>query len=891
MLKRRYWMGGAVLLVGIVLAIYLFTRPPAGQDGVRRATLDNGMQVVVIRNALAPVVTTQINYRVGSNAAPRGFPGTAHALEHMMFRGSPGLSRAQLTQIGALLGGNFNAATTQTVTRYYYTAPAAQLGVILHVEAARMRGLNVTPADWENERGAIEQEVVRDLSNPEYKFYKQLLATMFKGTPYAHDALGTRASFEATTAAMLKQFHQQWYVPNNATLVIVGDVDPQAVLTKVRKLFGDIPRAELPPRPAIQLQPVKAQTLHLNTDRGYGMNLIAYRMPGMRSADHAASVILADVISSRRGHFNALVPEGKALAASFSLNSFRDTGIGFAMGVFPKGGDAQALLAAMQQRLAQIRSKGVDKALVAAAKRQEIARIEQRKNSIAGLAQLWSDALVYRGLQSPAAMKQALQAVTVADVNRLARQVLNPAYAITAILTPRPSGQPKAASGFGGAESFAAPVGKPVALPAWARSLTQPPPSLPAQLQPTVSQLDNGLTLIVQPSSISDSVSVYGSIHSVPALQTPKGQEGVAQVLAGLFAYGGGPLDRSAYQKALDAIAAQHSGGRQFAIVTPAQHLDRALQLLALNTLQPRLQAQNFATVRKQTAAAIAGQLQSPDYLFQRSLHKALLPADDPILRQATDKTVLALQLADVKAYYHKVFRPDLATLVIIGKVTPAHAQALVRKHFGDWQASGATPQLQLPTVPDNPASLHAVPDRSARQASVALAQTLQLSVHDPAHYALNLGNAVLSGGFYASRLYRDLRANSGLVYTLASQFDFGRNRSTYTLRYGCDTDNIARARSIALRDLAQMQTEPVPKAELNRARNMLLRQLPMSRASVAAIARGWLYYAQHELPLDQPRIVAKHLRALSAADVQRAFAKWLRLDDLAQVVKLPSGH
>jgi zinc protease len=193
-------------LVSALLVTAAVLAQTAPDKDVLRATLGNGLRVVIVRNQLASVVTTQINYLAGSNQAPPGFPGMAHAREHMMFRGSPGLSAAQLSSIAAAMGGDFDADTQQTVTQYFFTVPSEDLDIALHIESLRMRNTLDDQALWEQERGAIDQEVAQDLSNPEYLFYTKLLGHMFASTPYEHDALGTRASFAQTTSAMLKNF-------------------------------------------------------------------------------------------------------------------------------------------------------------------------------------------------------------------------------------------------------------------------------------------------------------------------------------------------------------------------------------------------------------------------------------------------------------------------------------------------------------------------------------------------------------------------------------------------------------------------------------------------------------------------------------------------------------
>jgi zinc protease len=184
---RGRWSRAALVSVLFCSVILCAAADELPQQQALRATLSNGLRVIIVRNPLAPVVTTIINYRVGSDECPAGFPGRAHALEHMMFRGSPGLSADQLAGVTAAVGGDSNADTQQAVTQYFFTVPVEDLDIALRIEAIRMRGLLDSEALWDKERGAIEQEVAQDLSNPEYVFYMKLLEAVFKGTPYAHD--------------------------------------------------------------------------------------------------------------------------------------------------------------------------------------------------------------------------------------------------------------------------------------------------------------------------------------------------------------------------------------------------------------------------------------------------------------------------------------------------------------------------------------------------------------------------------------------------------------------------------------------------------------------------------------------------------------------------------
>ncbi len=882
-----------LLLLVLTATMLVQTSSRAAEEDVTRATLSNGLKVVIVRNRLAPVVATSMNYLVGSNDSPAGFPGTAHAQEHMMFRGSAGLSADQLANIGSMMGGDFNANTTEDVTQYLFTVPAADLDVALHIEALRMADVTDSEEGWDLERGAIEQEVAADVSGVQYKMDSKLRTALFGSTPYEHDALGSQTTFDATNADMLKKFHDAWYAPNNAVLVVVGDVDPKATFATVKSLFGAIKPKTLPAHAPINLPTPDLSPINMTSEHATAAKMLVMRFPGSESADFPALELLSDVLSSRRFALYAMVAQGKAVNARFSISPLPRASMASAsISVAPKA-DLDQAEKSLRAILTDVAEHGVPADLVAAAKTGEYREMETEKNSIAGLASEWADAVARNGVASPEEEWAELQKVTPEDVNRVAREYLDLSQAVTVTMTPR-SGAHRAQAEEAAAtpqENIDLGEAKSTPLPDWAESALNRLAVPTSTLHPVVSTLANGITLIVQPETVSDTVSVYGHIQNRPEIEMAPGKDGVSQVLAAMFKYGSQNLDRVAFQEALDQIGASERAGTNFQLQTLSQDFERGVALLADNELHPALSEEAMSTARDQYREMVTSSMQSPGFLASQSLRESLFTKDDPALRQPVPENIGRLTMADVKAYYQTAFRPDLTTIVVIGKIKPEQAEAVVEKYFGDWKASGPKPDMDLPKVAANHAATLTVRDDTRIQDRVALAENVPLARQDQDYYALALGNAVLAGGFYSSRLSNDLRKHTGLVYSVDADLDAGKTRSIFMVNYACDPSNVNNAAEIVSHDLKDLQTTPIPNDELIRAKAFMLRQIPLGEADVSQIARGLYSLRDMDLPLDEPALAADHYVNLSADDVQAAFRKWVRPADLVRVTQGPTPH
>jgi zinc protease len=880
-------------LFAVLFSVTLVPLAPAGARGtasgsvdVTRATLKNGLQVVVLRDPLAPVVSTWLNYRAGADDEP--ITGLAHAQEHMLFRGSDTLSASQFADTTAITGGIFNADTQNEVTQFFFEMPAQFLDIALHLEASRARGILDSQSLWDQERGAITQEVTRDNSDAFFRLNQKMIMHVLEGSPYADPGLGTVASFKQIQAPDLKAFYARWYHPNNAIYVIAGDVDPQLTIAKVRTLFEPIPAAALPARQPVHLKPLTAATFTDDSDDPVTLGVVGYRVPGYDDPDYFASEILSDVLNSQRGALFELQASGKALQTFAEAQTYPKAGlsiVGSAVAVATPGAAAVENIKAV---IDGYKKTGLPAELVEVAKQREVAQAEFARNSVQGLATLWSQTLAVEN-RTPDDDLAGLQRVTVDDVNRVLRKYYDNTTATVAIATPKSANGSGGGEGRAGEDNTVVPT-EHTGLPDFARDVLANLQVPQSKLAPTVSTLPNGIKLVVQPEQISHTIVVRGDIAMNSGVQDPAGKDGIQDMIGGLLPFGTTTYGRLAYQTELDKIAADVTTGPGFSLDVLTANFDRGMQLLADDELHPAFPADAFQIVKSQTVGELTGTVKTPDYLARQALAQALYPPGDPARRTATPQTAASISLDDVKAAYAATYRPDLATIVVIGDVTPDAARQTVEKYFGSWKAAGPKPNLYPPKVPPNSAQTATIPATGRIQSEVSLSETLGLTYNDADYPLLRLANTVLTGGFYASLLFHDLRELHGYVYSVSSSLSPGHNRSTFGVSYGADPQNIGRAERLVVEDLTKLQQTPLDAERLTRAKALVLGELPVSVESYDGIGTQVLTLSAREQPLDEFTREAAAMLAATPASVEAAVAKWIRPHDFVRIITGPAG-
>ena len=430
-----------------LIALLLAAAMPAAWAKTVKTTLDNGMTVIIREDTRAPVATAQLWYRVGSVDEHLGKSGLSHALEHMMFKGTPAVPSGEFSRRISALGGNNNAYTSSSETVYHQTFAKQHLPEVLKLEADRMANLNFSDQEFDNEMKVIREERRQRIDdNPTGSLYEQLNLRAFQKPANRTAVIGTMKDLYQLKAGDLRQWYRQWYAPNNATLVIVGDVNADAALAEVKQQFAALPARQLPTRHNLHEDEIRqAASARTTGNTKQPIFIIGYRVPHLQHLDDKLPYALDMLTNILDGHsaarFDKNLIRGQQLALEISTGYSlfgRHPQLWLVSAMPSERSSVAQLRQAIEAQIADIAANGVSEEELARARVREESSAVYARDSVEGQASLIGT-LETNGFShaDEDEIRRRIKAVSSADIQAAAKLLTDPRRQVFVRIDPR----------------------------------------------------------------------------------------------------------------------------------------------------------------------------------------------------------------------------------------------------------------------------------------------------------------------------------------------------------------------------------------------------------------------------------------------------------------------
>ncbi|HEX8301684.1 MAG TPA: insulinase family protein [Sphingomonas sp.] len=899
------------------IALMLAALPAAAQDApapvpvaelVKRVdipyetfTLANGLRVIVHTDRKAPIVAVSTWYDVGSKHEPKGKTGFAHLFEHLMFNGSenaPGDFYGYLRSIG---GTDYNGTTNTDRTNYFQTVPAPALDRTLFLESDRMGWLlgAIDQKVLDEQRGVVQNEKRQRDNQPYGLVYYKLFEELLAGTPYGHLPIGSMADLDAASLEDVKNWFRAHYGPNNAVLVLAGDVDAQTARPLVEKHFGKIaagPRSALPK----VVMPVLAEskTVTLKDRVAATMIMRAWVVPGMNDKEAVALDAVADVLgglaSSRLD--NALVRKEKlAVSVSAGVQSMSQIGIFTMQMTLKPGADPGAATRRAEEILAELIAKGPTADEVRRVATTNVADRIAGLESVGGFggkAVALASGQLYSG--DPLFFKKQLQAtarITPAAVRAAAARWLT-RPSLTIRVEP---GVREAYQDTQGAPAAANPEAAQATSVKGTRGGLPDVPQIGELDFPKVSRarLSNGVEVIYARRGAVPITQIVLSFDAGVSAD-PDGKLGTQGLTLSMLDEGTTSRDSTAIAEARERLGADIGAGSSadrtyLTLATPSPNLAASLNLFADVVRNPAFAPEEVERLRASMLAGIAQSLTSPGGLGNRVLPKLLYGPASPYAKLAAGSgdpaAVKALTRDDLVAFHRAWIRPDKAKIFVVSDAPLAEVQAALEARFGNWKGEGAAGTKSFATAPAQSQPRIVLVDRPDSPQSLILAG--QMTGLDPQSELLTAltANEILGGNFL-SRINTDLRETKHWSYGVSGGFGWLEHAVPYTISAPVQADKTgASVEALMLQVREFLSTRGITDAELRRAIDGNVRELAGRFETAAAVLSAMQTNDLRGRPDDFYASIAQKYRGMTAAQLDAAARAALNPDRFVWVI------
>jgi len=881
-----------------------------------RFQLDNGLIVLVHTDRKAPIVGVTTYYRVGSKNEPKGKTGFAHLFEHLMFGGSENVPNFD-EPLEAAGSTPTNGSTWLDRTNYVETVPTGALDLALFMESDRMGHLlgAVTQEKLDQQRGVVQNEK-RQGDNQPYGIvdYEAQDALFPVGHPYRHSTIGSMADLNAASLDDVKQWFRDNYGPNNAVLVLAGDIDAATAKEKVERWFGDIPAgppiaAVDAPVPTLDKPFAKTITDQVATTRLYRN----WAVPGLNDPSYpalnAGMYILGGLASSRLD--NLLVrKEQLAVAVTAYLMPFQHASMVQSYIDVKPGVDIAQAEARYDAIFADFIKNGPTQAeldrAVASLVSTQVGQLEQ-VGGFGGKGATLAEGLVFSNdVEKYKKDLAALAALTPADVrDAMQKWLTRPVASIRVDPGQRTeggenrggwekAGSPRIGYYRGADADEAAPA---AATPAATAKRSFPPVEPVGSFDfPAIEHatLKNGIPVTFARRSAVPKVTVTVSFDAGYAADAPDAR-GTQSFMAAMLDEGTRSRDAIAIAEEQERLGASINVGAGLdstfvSLDTLSSNLAPSLALMADIVRNPAFAPAEVERVRDQRIAGIAQEENSPFLLAMRALppliYGANHPYGAPMTGSGSRDVVAKLTPADLAAAHAASIRPDTARIIVVGDIDKDAAVAALDRAFGDWTAPAtpATTKAFDLAIPEQPQHIVLIDRPGAPQSVIAAGRVLPETGKD-ANEVLKASNEILGNGFL-SRLNQNLRETKGWSYGVRSVIQETEGRMPFFVQAPVQSDRTGDAIAEMLREMHDYPAARGATAvEVNRIREGNIRGLPNRFETRGQIASGIEQIVRFGRPDDYYETLPAVYGALTAESLNAAAAKDLQPGNLVIVV------
>jgi zinc protease len=871
----------------------------AAQIEFTQETLPNGLEVLYAPLHQAPVVHVRVLYHVGSRDERPDRQGFAHMFEHMMFRGSDHVKPEQHMKLIGMVGGYSNAFTSFDETVYVNTVPSSQLELALYLEADRMASFKVSDEIYRTERKVVTEEWRMKQNRPYGAIWESLFAAAFKVHSYRWTPIGDMNNLRAAQAAELQDFFNRYYVPNNAILVIAGDLDPAAARALVKKYYAWIPRGqdlkrEIPAEPA----QTEARSVEIKNRVPLAKVMVAYRAGPYKSDDNYGMGLLATILGGGRSSRleRTLVYGAKPVCvdAGVGFESIEDYGLFVLEATVLAGQDPTAVEKDLVAAADELRTKGVTPDELEKAKTQaRLAIIHGRETAERIASELGQEAMFGGDPNRVNTALDKINALTAADLKALAEKYFLAAHATTLRVIPDPNAAvpeehlnaPAESTRPIAARDVKFPEGYPAAPPVAA---TPPSPKFQKGTETTVA----GVRVIVMPDARLPLVNwVLTSRRGTDS--DPKDKAGLADLTASLVRRGAGgmtfaQINEDLERRGIGIEIAPNDDHTHLVGSCLTEQLDHALKVSRTILREPAFPADEFANRKQQVLNQLRMSEESPAHAAAEDLDESLFGSAPQGLHE-TPESVARITLDDVRAFYQANYRPNDAVLVLSGDITVERGQELAKALLADWPAAPMAPvDYALPKEPESRTVI--LVDRPAGAQSTVRMGLRSYDVHGDDKFAGDLASRILSSGI-DSRLGRAVRAQKGLAYSVYGIFQPGRHGGKFFGATDTTLPSTADAVETMFKVFKDMAADGVTDEELAEAKLRVTGSMVMNMQTMAQQAGFRVDGILNGYPVDYYDKYPARVSQVTRDEVRACVQKYIRPERMVIVVVAPAAQ